>query len=51
MTEWGATIHAARRLVAPMLVIPVDFEFPPVLEALDWGDFGIVLSLDFDESC
>jgi hypothetical protein len=51
VAEWSAAIHAARALGTAFLVIAVDFEFPPVLEAFDWRDFGIGLASDFHESC
>ena len=51
VAEGRAAVHATRALGTAFLVIAMNFELAPVLEAFDWSDFGIGLASDFHESC
>ena len=51
VAERSAAIHAARALGAAFLVVAVNLELAPVLEAFERCDFGIGLASDFHESC
>ena len=50
VAERRAAVHAARALGGAFLVVAVDLEFLPVLDAFERGDFGIGLASDFHES-